>query len=172
MRQCQMRYAGFVWRHNPYSLSFQNEKNTVLLTPPFFSSDVRIFSDKPCVIKGEGELCGEDCIEQYNRLNALFSQRGEGLLSIEGVGSFYVAFVGLSMLAQPGDNILSYSFEFRRKRYDRIPVTEEAYTQAKADETLWDIAFRCNKEVEQIIALNPQIRFFDELDEGEKVRVC
>lgn len=172
MRPCRMRYRGYVWRHNPYKLSFFDEKSTAEILPPFSSSDIRVFSEKPCVIKGEGELFGEDCVEQYNRLKALFYEHDEGILSIEDAGSFYVAFVDLSMLSEPKDNILSYAFTFRQKKCDRIPVSEERYDIAGEDETLWDIAFRCHKTVEEIIALNPQIRFFDELSEGEKVRVC
>lgn len=172
MRQCQMRYAGFVWRHNPYSLMFQSEKNTVELLPPYFASDVRAFSEKPCLIKGEGELFGEDCIEQYIRLKTLFSRRQEGVLSIEGLGSFYVAFISLSMLSQPKDNILSYAFSFRQKRYQTTDVTEEEYVIASADETLWDIAFQRHMAVEELIRLNPQIRFLDELTQGERVRIC
>lgn len=172
MRQCQMRYAGYIWRHNPRTLSFQDEKNTVELLPPFAAADIRVFSEKPCVIKGEGELVGEDCVEQYIRLKTHFSQHEEGLLSIEGAGSFYTAFVSLSMLAQPKDNILSYSFVFRQKRFEKTRVTEDEYVSVGAADTLWDVAFRCHKTVEEIIALNPQIRFFDELEEGEKVRIC
>ena len=172
MRQCQMRYAGYTWRHNPHTLSFEDEKNTVELLPPFSASDVRVFSDKPCVIKGEGELFGEDCIEQYICLKSLFSQHPEGLLSIEGLGGFYVAFVSLNLSAQPKDDVLSYSFVFRQKRFEKTPVTEEEYTAAQEDDTLWDIAYRFHKTVEEMIALNPGIRFLDELEEGEKVRVC
>ncbi|MBQ6152974.1 MAG: LysM peptidoglycan-binding domain-containing protein [Ruminococcus sp.] len=172
MRQCQMRFAGYTWRHNPYKLSFHSEKNIIELLPPFSSSDIRTFSQKPCVIKGEGELFGEDCIEQYIRLKTLFSQQEEGVLSIEGAGSFYVAFVSLSMLSEPKDNLLSYSFAFRQKRFEKTEITEEEYVTANADETLWDIAFHRNMTVEELIGLNPQIRFFDELREGERVRVC
>lgn len=172
MKQCAMRYEGHTWRHNPKLLRFESQKNTVELLPPFSSCDLRVLSEKPFSIYGEGELIGKDCVEQYVSLRALFSQHSEGVLNIEGIGPFYVSFVSLKMTAQPTDDTLEYSFVFKEKKKEKTDVTENRFVTVSQGETLWDIAFKYGKTIESIIGLNPQIRFFDELQEGEKVRVC
>ena len=172
MRQCRMRFNGYGWQHNPRSLKFLSEKNKTELLPPFCTSDVRTFGEKPYRIEGEGELFGEDCIEQYIRLKMMFSQAGEGLLSIEGLGSFYVTFVSLEMLAQPKDNLLSYSFAFLEKNREKNEITESIYYTANGEETLWDIAYRYSRPIEELVRLNPGLRYPDELIQGERVRVC
>ncbi len=173
MRQCKMRYDGYTWKHNPKLLRFKSSQNAVTVLPPFSKSDVRILSEEPYTIEGQGELIGSDCIEQYQRLKALFSERSSGLLTIEGLPSFYVRFLSLDMTAEPVDHVLSYSFSFKEAKVQRTDVSEEEFCVVSSDgTTLWDIAYQYGKTIEELIRLNPDIRFIDELYEGEKVRIC
>lgn len=124
------------------------------------------------VIEGEGELYGNDCIEQFNALCRLFSSKNKGILSIGGIPSFEAYFTKLELLCEPKDNILTYSFEFSECSSKEKRDTKASFYIAQSNETLWDISYKCNVAVETLAKLNPQYKRPDSVKKGDRVVLC
>lgn len=72
MRPVPMRFMGYTWHHNPKELSVICDKTVVKFGVPYFKEMVQSFQSKLCTIKGVGELYGDDCLEQYKKLNEIY----------------------------------------------------------------------------------------------------
>lgn len=172
MISTNMRYKGFEWSHNPKKLRIRNGKKTVDIIYPFSYVNAREAFRQGCVISGEGELYGEDCIKQFNRLNRLFAQRGEGVLCVSGMPSVKAYFTRLELLCEPAENVISYAFEFEESSTEEKKNTGVSYHIVKDGETLWDIAYLYGVTVEELLLLNLQIRRPDSIREGERISIC
>lgn len=172
MISASMRYKGFTWYHNPKSLKILNGTKVLNLNYPYSYSEASVMLKNNCVIQGEGELFGENCIEQFNALNKLFSEKGQGVLSIGGIPSFLVNFTKLNLLCEPKENILTYSFEFTECSSKEKRKTTINYHIAKKDETLWDIANIYSVSVKTLAKLNPRYKTPYSVVEKDKVIIC
>ena len=76
MNLVPMRFKGVEWHHNPREISFSCEQNVSELLSPFGISYIQNTGRKSTVIRGEGELYGEDCAEQFSRLLSLLKSGG------------------------------------------------------------------------------------------------
>ena len=169
MKLVAMRFDGVVWHHNPRRLRFEHEENVRELagvTPP---DVVQHSGRKNVVIEGEGELYGEDCTEQFDRLLALFRRRREGVLSLPGFKPVTAVFERLTLLAQPGPDVLNYSFRFREVRSEAADKPQSVVT---GGEHLWDISYRYGVPIDTLVRLNPQIKRPDEVEEGTVILLC
>lgn len=172
MISAPMRYKGFSWHHNPKKLEIHNGKKTIDLCCPYSHKEVQELCADNCVIKGQGELYGEKCIEQFNKLNTLFSQKGKGVLSVGGLPSIEAYFTKLELLCEPKENIVSYSFEFVECSSKEKNNTSVNYHIAKDGETLWDISYIYNVPVEELARINPSYKRPDSVSEGDRVIIC
>lgn len=172
MTSALIRYKGFTWHHNPKVLKIQNAKKTLELTYPYdFATTSEMFR-QGCVIKGEGELYGEDCIEQFNKLNELFAEKGEGVLSVGGLPSVVAIFKKLELLCEAKENVISYSFEFEENSTKEKSLYKTPYHIAVSGETLWHISNTYNVPVETLAKLNPIYKRPDSVKVGDKVILC
>lgn len=172
MISANMRFKGFDWSHNPKKLSIKNNRKTVTVSYPYSYAETEEMFKQCCVISGEGELYGEDCVKQFNRLNGLFSEKGAGVLSIGGMPSAEAYFTKLELLCEPKENVISYAFEFVQSSSAKKAGTGVNYHIVKAEETLWDIAYIYNTAVERLLELNPSCKRPDSLSEGDRVIIC
>ncbi len=172
MTSASIRYKGFSWHHNPKVLQIKNSKNTLNLYYPYdFETTVEMLK-QGCVIKGEGELYGEDCIEQFNKLNVLFASKGEGVLSIGGMPSIVALFTKLELLCQPKENVVSYTFEFVESSSKEKSLYKASYHIASSGETLWNISNTYNIPIETLAKLNQNYKRPDSVKAGDKVILC
>lgn len=167
-----MRYKGFSWHHNPKRLNIKNSRKTVTLSYPYSYEQTQEIFRENCIITGEGELYGGDCIRQFNVLNRLFSQKGGGVLSIGGLPSVEAYFTKLELLCEPKENIISYSFEFTQCSSKEKTNTSVNYHIAESGETLWDIAYIYGTAVEALWEKNPVYKRPDSVQEGDRVIIC
>ncbi len=173
MKNVPMRFCGYTFHHNPATLTIGNAGNIRELISPTCEPQSAHLGRKPVRITGEGELYGADCIAQFEALQKLFYQGRKGLLSLPGMPAVYAYLKELEMIAQPKENVLGYRFTF----IEAIPTPQSAeqpefYETIVADESLWDIGYRYGVPVDTLIRLNPQIKYIDALDDGERVRLC
>ena len=172
MRPVPMRFMGYTWHHNPKELEVVCAKTVVKFGVPYFKEMVQSFYDKLITVKGVGELYGEDCIEQYKRLETIFKKGGTGILCLPSLPPMYACFESLKMLADEKPSILSYEFTFTQVK-SRNPVEPLTKTVVATEgKTLWDIAYENGVQLETLIELNPQIMFINELDALEEIRIC
>lgn len=173
MKNVPMRFDGFTFGHNPSKLRIEDADSVSAILPPVAPPDSRLMGRKPRVIRGEGELYGADCIEQYAGLYALYMQARKGILSLPHMTPMTAYLKELSLTASPKENILGIAFTFIEARGESAPVSVEPYyTVRENGESLWDIAYAFGSDMDTLVRLNPKIRFIDELNEGEKVRLC
>lgn len=171
IRLVPMRYKGVSWRHNPKTLSFECRKQISENKAPMGISYIQDMGRKNMVIKGEGELFGEDCLAQFDELLRLFRQGGEGVLAISGLKPVYAVFESVKIIAQPKPDILSYSFCFREVMEKN---TEEKLTRHTAcdGETMWDISYKYGIVIDRLMRLNPSVRRADDNLSGRVIRLC
>ena len=172
MTSATIRFKGFSWHHNPKVLQIKNSKNTLNLNYPYdFQATCEMFR-KGCVIKGEGELLGEDCIKQFTSLNKLFADKGEGVLSISGLPSVIAIFSKLELLCEPKENVISYSFEFLESSTEDKPLYKVLYHIASDGESLWDVANIYDIPIETLSSLNKNYMRPDSVKAGDRVILC
>ena len=77
-----MRFKNYEWRYNPEEISFECEKNIQELNSPKNTAYIQNLGRKNRLIKGKGQLCGEDCHEQFANLWKVFEEGGVGVLAL------------------------------------------------------------------------------------------
>lgn len=171
MKLCPMRFDGYTWHHNPKALEISNGKKVIRLIVPYSDDVLQNFGQKPLSIKGRGELYGEDCIEQYERLKQIYEKGDCAILCLPSLKPFYACFKSLEMTAKPSPSVLEYSFEFSVVKQKPVRECYENQVVVTQHCTLWDISYKYSIDVERLVTLNPQIMFTDDLYQ-EKVRLC
>lgn len=171
MNLVPMRFKGVEWRHNPREIAFLCEKNVNRLHAPFDREYIQETGKKNMVIKGEGELYGNDCGEQFQSLLRLFKSGGSGVLSISALGTLQAVFESLSVKGIPKPDVLQYGFVFREVSEAETRDVIEAYTAADG-ETLWDVSYRFGIVIDRLIALNPWVKRPDNNLSGKVVTLC
>lgn len=172
MISASMRYKNFTWHHNPKTLKIKNSKRIISLSYPYSYRTVQEMFKENAVIEGEGELYGENCIEQFNSLCKLYSSKNKGILSIGGIPSFEAYFTKLELLCEPKNNILTYSFQFTECSSKEKRDTPANYYTAENNDTLWDVSYKCGVSIDTLAKLNPKYKRPDSVQEGDMVIIC
>lgn len=166
-----MRFKGFTFWCNPFSIEVLSEVSTADYTLPYSGQEYEDLGKKCRVIKGKGEIRGTDCLEKYAELYALLSKPGKGVLSLPNMKPMEALFTSLSALADVSPDKISYSFTFTEVNSKEKKPFLKTHT-VKSGETLFDIAYKYDVSVESLVELNPNIRRPDELLEGWEIKVC
>lgn len=171
MKNTSMRYKGYTFHHNPATLNVTHNRNLKEKQIPFYLSVLQDYGRCAMVVTGQGELYGEDCFEQYQRLFALYSQKNSGALSVPGINPFMANFTYLAMISEPEDNLIKYKFTFTEDMQASFPVnsTDSNIHISEQGESLWDISFKYSIPVETLIELNNFIKRPDALEAGSRV---
>lgn len=173
MKNEPMRFNGFTFRHNPSRLKIEDAQSVPVILPPFDAPDSIGLGRRPRIIRGEGELCGADCVEQYRALHALYRQGVRGLLTLARMAPMTAYLKELVLTAEPREDILAFSFCFIEARGEACAVSAQPYYTVEASgESLWNVAYRSGTDVDTLVRLNPQIADIADLDAGERVRLC
>lgn len=167
-----IRYKGVTWNNNPKTLKISNGKKTVSVEYLTQSMDVREMMRRNTVISGTGEFYGDDCLEQFNKINRLFAQGGKGVLSVYGLPSVEAYFTDFQMLCPPKENIIEYSFVFTEADTREKSLPKTPFHTAKNGETLWDISYKYSIPLETLAKQNCQIKTPDSIKEGDMVKLC
>lgn len=168
MKLVPMRYKGFEWQHNPREIKFECEKAVKEFLSPEQTSYVQNLGRKNRLISGTGELYGADCLEKFHKLWLLFESGGSGILSIPNTEPVYATFESLTLLGKPQPDLLTYSFVFRENMERKKQNTSSRHT-ASYGETLWDISYKYEASIDELVRLNPSVKRPDELLEGQVI---
>lgn len=173
MKNAPMRFDGMSLRHNPERLSISEKNHIREYSSPCCRADSVNLGQEQRRIEGEGELCGADCIAQYQALERLRQLKKKSKLVLPHMQPMYAYLKELSLTAKPVNNVLSYRFVFIEAQSPRRESkSADYYLTLSAGESLWDIAYAYAVPIEQLVELNPQIAFIDNLRQGERVRIC
>lgn len=166
-----MRFNGVEWHHNPYEIIFECDKKVNETVSPCGTSYIHNSGRKNMTVRGTGELCGSDCVQQFNSLLQLFRQNTAGILSIQNIQPFYAVFESLKIVGKPKPDKLMYSFLFREK----MQISKSALPAVHfvgINQTLWDISYIYKIPIETLVALNTNIKCTDNLLSGDVVKLC
>ncbi len=171
MKLIPMRFSGFEWHHNPREISFECDKKVNEFIVPKNTAEVQDSGRKNMIVRGVGELYGEDCLDQFASLLALFKKGGTGVLSIENFEPIFAVFESVKLIGAPRENILTYSFVFREVMEEKERRKTALYT-AQNGENLWDISYKFGVVIDELVRLNPQIKRPDVVPDGEVIRLA
>lgn len=166
-----MRFKSYEWRHNPRQISFECKKNINELKAPYTGAYIQNTGRQNMIIRGEGELVGSDCLEQFGRLFELFRQGGCGVLAIPKTEPIFAVFEEIKILGEPKPNLLGYSFVFREVMAEKQVTRPDTY-KTTSGENLWDVSYKFGIPIDKLAKLNPEIKRPDEVDIGYEVRLC
>ena len=173
MKNVPMRFCGYTLHHNPATLKIESVSNIRELNSPCCEPRGEYLGKRLRRISGEGELYGDNSLVQFRELHALLEKGEAGLLSLPHLPAIHAYLTELRMTAEPNENVLGYRFEFRESQppADGKPASDY-YVTIVNGESLWDISYRYRVSIDELVRLNPQIRYIDALEEGERVRLC
>ena len=172
MKNAPLRFDGMSLHHNPHKLHIENRHHIRSLSTPTAACDSLYLNRKPCVISGEGELYGADCLMQYQALYRLYRSRKRAKLALPQLPTMYAYLRELQLLAEPEENVLTYRFVFAEAQSPRLHEPSAEYYFAEEGESLWNIAYSCGVAIDALVRLNPQIPHIDDLAAGERVKLC
>lgn len=173
MKNVPMRFCGYTFSHNPATLKIEHTGSIRELNPPGGEPISERLGNRLRRISGDGELYGADCIAQFRELQRLFDSGESGLLSLPHMPAIQAYLSALHLIAEPKDDVLSYRFTFTE---ERTPARDDSaigyYETLVEGESLWNISYLRNVPIDTLVRLNPQIKYIDYLNDGERVRLC
>lgn len=172
MKLCPMRFDSYTWHHNPKKLTIKSGKRIVTLGVAYGSDVLQNFGEKPITISGTGELYGEDCLSQFERLKEIYQSGVCAVLCLPKLSPMYACFDSLSMVAHSTPNVLTYSFSFTQVKREKSDVSSAYSIITDCDTTLWDVSYKYGVDIDTLIKLNDSIMFINDLKAGEMVRIC
>lgn len=182
-----MRYKSYVWPHNPrvYLLDFKRE--VAVRKIPFGRYRLQDLGQTRRAMRGEGEFVGPEAYREFQALASVFYSKGPGTLVHPVWQPAKAYFVSLSLRQEPRADYVAYSFEFWEcGDGDWAGLTEAAapaqegaagaedgrvFHSVVAGDNLWSIARRYGTGLDEIVALNPQIKNPSLIYPGQEVRV-
>ena len=163
-----MRFRTFEWPQAPYSLEITHRRQVRETTLPGSRSYAEDAGALRCVIQGAGEFTGADAMQQFLALQEAVDAGGAGVLCLPGMHPFYAVPRQLALVGKTHPNKVGYAFEFIEAEELSQTVAPER-VKVEDGETLWDLAFRFSRDIESMIAANPQIAKIRQLTPGEWV---
>jgi len=187
-----MRYKTYTWPHNPRVYSIDYERKMAVHKTPFGLFHLQDLGRTRRVMKGEGEFVGPDAYAQFGQLATVFYEDGPGQLIHPLWQTANAFFVSLRLEQEPQPDYVRYSFEFWEDDswYTGVATkltsagtsadntadgltagAAKAYHLVVKGDTLWAIARTYGVSLDELIALNPQIKNPNLIRVGEEVRV-
>ena len=173
MKNAPMRFCGIELHHNPAKLTVQNTANIRRRVTPCAPAGADHLGLGLWVFKGEGELYGADCMEQYRKLSECFEASEKGALSLPGFETMIAYLSELSLIAEAEENVAAFRFVFIQAGGEGAELSgERTYTTEGDGESLWDIAYRYGKSIDELTRLNPCVTELNSLSAGTRVTLC
>ena len=171
----RMQYKGFVWPNNPETYTLSCEHLTAVHKLPFGGFSVQDLGKTATVLRGEGEFFGPSAYAHFCALEAVFAEKGSGVLLHPVWSGHNVVFTKLLLTQQPRKDYVAYHFEFCEEGTSEQELAQgyegAAYETVSAGETAWDICRRAGLTMAAFLKLNPQIARPNLLSVGEEVRI-
>ncbi|MDE5996348.1 MAG: hypothetical protein K2G56_05455 [Eubacterium sp.] len=164
----KMKFEDFEFPNNP--LFIKTEMAQRMNERCVLNGKSKIFpvSDRATVIKADGCFWGEDGADASFKLKILMKSRKAGWLFLPD-GSCYNAYLSsLDIQEDAKKSCISYSISFIEKSNDKKSEYPFEFTYAEENETMFDIAFRCDKSIERLMELNDFSNPFS-VQKGDKV---
>lgn len=185
MKLTPMRFKDYIWPHNPKTFEITEKRRLAVNPVPFGKGTVMDMGVDCRVLRGEGEFVGDNAYDEFLKLKAVFDEGTPGVLVHPVWRSIRVWFSTLFLKQEPLADFVSYAFEFVEDddSYSQTvnkpnsggsggTTSDSAKTYTvKSGDTIWGIAKKYGLTLNQIIALNPQIKNPNLISIGQTVYV-
>ena len=193
-----MRFKDYVWPHNPRVYEIEFRRSVISHKVPMGGYALQTMGRTHRVLKGEGEFAGPGAYDEFRKLGTIFYEETPGILVHPIWQESKAYFVSLSLRQEPKEDYVSYSFEFWECFEDQneapalrlvhesaaggqadgntagntagSSAEEKVYTAVYGD-SLWAIAVRNGMTLNELLALNPQIKNPNILYPGDRIRI-
>lgn len=187
-----MRYKSYTWPFNPRVYTIGYERKMAVHKTPFGLFHLQDLGRINRIMEGEGTFVGEDAYAQFGQLANVFYDGGPGQLIHPLWQAANAYFVSLRLEQEPRPDYVRYSFSFWEddswytglavKTLDQgnggeagetaaVAASGPAWHRVVKGDTLWAIARAYNLSLEEVVALNPQIKNPNLIRVGDEVRV-
>lgn len=164
----KMKFKDFEFPNNP--LFIKTEMAQRINERSVLSGESKVFpvSDRAAVIKADGCFWGEDGSDASLKLKILMKSRKPGWLFLPDGSCCNVYLSSLDIQEDAKKSCISYSISFIEKCNGKKSEYDFGFTYAEENETMFDIAFRCDKSIERLMELNDFSTPFS-VKKGDKV---
>ena len=193
MKLSSMRFKDYVWPHNPRTYEISYQRDVALHRVPFGNYVLQGMGRRNRIMRGAGEFVGPGAYAEFKKLATVFYETTPGVLIHPLWDTTSAYFVSLRLNQEPTEEYVSYSFEFwecfdsyqsglvklknegagekaAAPEKAAAAADEEYYTAVWGD-CLWNIAIAHGLTLNELLALNPQIKNPNLLYVGDRVRV-
>lgn len=164
----KMSYKGISFDVNPSSIRIDYSKKIATKTSLFSTSNAQEVSIEPTRITGSGRLVGSNARELAASLSRLFRSQGSGYLFVPDGVPVKAFFKSLNISYDSKESSVSYTFEFVEDYNGKKVEHGFGYTFAKSGESLYDIAYRTETDLDKLFSNNDFCDMFS-VKEGDKV---
>ena len=165
-----MKFKDFSFPQNPALIRVEEARTIKEKCIPLSVTSLWDLGKKRRRVFGKGTFEGEDCVKVWQELQRIYTEGGNGFLSVPGFPSFVAILDSLQLIGPATDGCVQYSFSFTEV-LSSSEWTGARDCKAEEGESLWDYADRYHRSIESLIAANPDIRDIEALTAGEKVVV-
>ena len=164
----KMKFKDFEFPSNPFFV--KTEMAQRIKESPVLSGEACVFSiaDRATVIKADGCFWGEEAEEASLKLKILMKSRKAGWLFLPDGSCFNVYLSSIDIKEDAKKNSVSYSISFIERSSSKQEEYNFGFTYAKENVNMFDIAFRCDKSIENLMKLNDFSNPFS-VKKGDKV---
>ena len=181
-----MRYKDYVWPHNPRVYAITWRRPISAHKVPFGTYVLQNLGRSFRTLRGDGEFCGDGAYDEFKKLASVFYDNEPGLLIHPIWQNAKAYFVSLEVNQEPREDYVKYSFEFwecydgyateikqlsQASDASGADAAEPGYYTVVRGDCLWNIARRYNMTLDQLLALNPQIKNPNLIHPGDQIRV-
>ncbi len=171
----KMSFGSFIFPINPYLLKITHRRTVAKAAVPYGYPAVSDMGGGVCEISGEGEFCGEDCVQQFAALRQYFENGGSHILYIPSEVPMLAVPVSLTLTGKDIENVIQYSFVFEGSEESGCLSQVKNLTRRTADgqKRLWDYANESGLSIETLKRLNPDVGRPDKpVPAGRSVYFC
>ena len=133
-----MRFSGYEWKYNPVTLRVSHVLSHSKRRLSLSFEEVSDPALQVKVVTGKGVFTGEDCIEQYKEMEAVFLKGAKGVLVMPDCAAVYAYFTKFSAEASDTPDVIEYSFEFTQADSEDMGIKPQYHT-ANGWESLYTI---------------------------------
>lgn len=169
----QMKFGKYTFMHNPKTLVVKNKLRGNSSVIPYHGEIYSPVAVENTTITGEGIITGEQCCQKLLSLIESLKSGDKNLLSISPFPSFYAVLTELEYTLTPKENTAEIKFTFTSASSiskSGSDFKEKTYTTDGSD-SLWDISYKYDIPVEQLLDLNPFVKRPDILENGWVIRL-
>lgn len=172
MKQGAMRFRGYSFPSNPYTVELAGNREVKRITLPLLGETVQDFGRGVQTIKGRGVFAGAGAYDSYLELQKEFERGGTGTLLVPGFRPICAVFSALRLTAPPEPDTAEYEFEFVQKQTQVLKKRATEEYRMGEGESLWNVAVKFGVSIDRLMELNPRYPDPFAPKQGEGVKLC